>query len=160
MTVATYFSTQMAALTGNTGGAVQTLPTVSQIGGRERIQVANLALASQTSGSAIMLARLPLGAVISGIQLITDTSLGTSTIALGDVGAGNSAIYAAAQTLTGLNTPTRVGLAATHGAMIATGYDATTGNLSKSYEDVVMTVAVANLPATGNVVVIFEYAID
>lgn len=159
-TPATLFSTQMAALTGNTGGAVQSLPGVNVAGGRLRIFVANLALASQASGSVIGVARLPLLAVISGITYITDTSLSTATIKLGDAGNGNSAIYAAAQTLTGTNTPTKVGLAATLGVPIAAGFDCVSGLAAASYEDVILTVGVAALPSSGNLTIIFEYAID
>jgi len=153
------FSTQMAMLTGNAGGAVQNLPAVSVAGARERIFIANVPLGSQASGSQIAVARIPLGAVITGIQLITDTSLGTATVALGDIASGNSAIYAAAQTLTSTQTPTRVGVAATHGTPIAKGYDCVSG-MSASYEDIVLTTGVAALPASGNLVIIFEYAID
>src|SRR5579859_4131309 len=103
-----FFSTQMATLTGNTGGAIQQLLTPGVAGGRERVFGANVTLAAQASGSQIAVARLPLGAVITGITMITDTSLGAATVALGDVHAGNSAIYAAAQTLTNTQTPTRV----------------------------------------------------
>ena len=151
------YSTQMAQLTGNAGGAVQSLPGVNTFGGRERTQIANIALATQASGSTIAVARLPLLAVITGIQMITDTSLGTATVALGDT--NSAAIYAAAQTLTSTQTPTRVGLAATHGAPITTGYDCQTG-LSAPYEDNILTVGTAALPASGNLVIIFEYCID
>ena len=158
MAVATLFSTQMTLLTGNAGGNVQSLPSVSVAGARERVFIANIALASQASGSVIGVARLPVGSVITGIQLITDTSLGTATVALGDTNSG--AIYAAAQTLTSVNTPTRIGLAATHGAPITGGYDCVTGAASIAYEDIVLTTAVASLPASGNLVIIIEYAID
>ena len=163
MTTASSYSTQMAQLTGNAGGAVQSLPNVSVNGARERVAVGNLTLASQASGSVIGMVRLPLFAVITGITLITDTSLGSATIALGDT--NSSAAYMAAQTLTTTNTPQRVGLAATHGAPIATGYDCTTGASTAApgggqYEDIVLTTAVASLPASGNFVVIVEYTLD
>ena len=159
MTTASYFSTEMTQITGNAGGAVQSLPAVTLVGARERVFVAHITLASQTSGSFIGIARLPVGAMITGVTYITDTSLGSSTIALGDV--NTAALYAAAQTLTTTQTPTRVGLAATHGQPITTGYDCTTGAVSKAnIEDVGLTIAVANFPASGNLVVIIEYAHD
>ena len=163
MTVATLFSTQMAQITGNTGGAIQSLPPVTTVGGRERVFIANVGLAAQASGAVIGVARFPLGAIITGITLLTDTSLGTSTIALGDT--NSAALYAAATTLTNVNTPTRIGLAATHGAPITTGYDCISGLATAApkggqYEDVVLTVAVAALPALGNLAIIFEYSID
>jgi hypothetical protein len=157
--MALFFSTQMATLTGNTSGAIQSLLTPGVGGRRERVWGANVALAAQAAGSQIAVARLPLQAVITGITAITDTSLGTATIALGDVHAGNSAIYIAAQVLTAVNTPARIGLAAAHLQPIATGYDCVNGNLAP-YEDIVITTGVAALPGAGNLVLIFEYVID
>lgn len=165
--VATLFSTQMTQLTGNAAGAVQSLPNVNVVSGKQRQFIANLTLAAQASGSVIAMARIPLPAVLTGITLITDTSLGSTTIAFGDANSG--AIYAAAQTFTTLNTPTRIGLAATHGAPITSGYDAQSGALVSAYapgqggavyEDILMTTAAATAPASGNFVVIFEYSID
>ena len=158
MATATLFSPIMAQLTGNTGGALLSLPPVTNAGARERVFTASIAMAAQASGSVIGIARLPLGSIITGITEITDTSLATATIALGDT--NNGALYQAASTLTNTNTPTRVGLAATHAAAITTGYDCVSGAVSKSYEDIVLTVGTASLPATGNLTIIFEYAID
>lgn len=157
--MALFFSTQMAVLTGNTGGNLQQLLVPSDAGGRKRAFRASITLAAQASGSQIAVARLPLFAAIFGISYLTDTSLGTATIALGDIHAGNSAIYAAAQTLTAVQTPTEVGLAATRGAPITVGYDCQTGQ-SVTYEDVVLTVGTAALPAAGNLVIEFDYVID
>lgn len=148
----------MAALTGNAGGQVQNLPNVNLAGARERTFVATIALGSQPAGTTFGIARLPLQSVITGITAITDTSLGTATIALGDANTTNA--YMNAQTLTSTNTPTRVGLAAAHGQPIASGYDCVTGKASTVYEDVTLTTAVAALPASGNLCVIIEYALD
>ena len=158
MAAASTFSTQMAALTGNTGGAVQSLPNVTLVGARERVFVANITLASQASGSTIGIARIPLGGTITNIQLTTDTSLSTAQISIGD--SNSAAIYAAAQTLTSVNTPTNVGLAATRGSLITTGYDCVSAVASKSYEDVVLVTSVAALPSSGNLVIIITYALD
>lgn len=158
MTVASAFTPVMAQLTGNTGGAVQSLPGVNVAGARERIFVGSIALASQAAGTVIGVARLPLNSVITGITYVTDTSLGSATIALGD--ANSAAQYAAAQTLTSTNTPTRIGLASTHGQPITAGYDCVSGAASKTYEDLVLTTAVASLPSSGNLAVIVEYALD
>lgn len=157
---ATTFSAVMASLTGNSGGNVQSLPGVNVAGGRERIFIASIGLASQPSGTVFGVARLPLQSAITGITLITSTSLGSTTIALGDAGSGNSAIYMAAQTLTSTNTPTRVGLQASHGVPITTGYDCVTGAQAATYEDITMTTGAATLPGSGNLTIIFEYAID
>lgn len=151
------FSTEMAQITGNAGGAVQSLPGVNLAGARERTFIAHVALAAQAAGSQIAVARIPLQAVITGIQVITDTSLGSATIQLGD--AATPAAYAAAQTLTSTQTPTRLGVTATHGTPIVTGYDAVSG-ASAPYEDIILTTAAAALPASGNLLLIFEYALD
>ncbi len=158
MTVATLFSPVMSQLTGNAGGAVQSLPNVNLAGARERTFIATIAMTGQASGSVFGIARVPLQSVITGITLITDTSLGSATIALGD--SNNNALYMAAQTLTNTNTPTRVGLAATHGSPITAGYDCVSGAATKTYEDITLIVPVAALPASGNLTVIIEYALD
>ena len=158
MAVAAVFSTQMASLTANTGGAVQALPNVTVVNGRKRVFHADIALAAQASGTTIGVARLPLGAMITDIQIITDTSLSTATISLGD--SNSAAIYAAAATYTTINTPVYVGLAATLGVPIASGYDCTTGVANKSYEDIVLVTATASLPGSGNLRINISYVID
>lgn len=159
MTVASSYFPPLTQLVSNAGGAVESLPSITQNGGRERVAGGTLALASQASGSVIGVARIPLYAMITGITLITDTSLGTATIALGDVNTANA--YMSAQTLTSTNTPVRVGNATAHMAPITTGYDCTTGAASKGeYEDITLTTATAALPSSGNLTVIIEYVID
>ncbi len=159
MTVATSFFPVMTQLTGNAGGAVENLPSVTQNGGRERVAGGTLPLAAQAAGSVIGVARIPLYAMITGITLITDTSLATATVAIGDV--NSAAAYAAAATYTATNTPVRAGNATAHMAPITAGYDCTTGVASKGeYEDITITTAVAALPASGNLTIIIEYVID
>jgi len=148
----------MGLLAGNTGGQVQGLPAVTYAGARERVFTGVIALASQAAGSVIGIARIPLGSIITGMTLITDTSLGSATIAIGDT--NSSGLYLAAQTLTTTNVPQRIGLAAAHAAPINTGYDCTTGLATKNYEDLVLTVAVAALPSSGNLAFVLEYALD
>lgn len=159
MAVATVFSNEMAIVVGNIGGSAQVLPTVSLVGGKKRSFVATIALASQAAATVIGIARLPAGAIITEISAITDTSLGTATISFGDT--NSNAIYGVATTLTATETPTRFGKTATTGVAITTNlYDSTTGLLGKSYEDLVLTTAVAALPASGTLKVIVEYVID
>lgn len=170
--VATLFGTEMTQLTGNSGGGVQALPSVTSVGGRQRQFIARLALATQTNGVTIGMARIPLFASLLGIWLMTDTSLGSSTISFGD--ANTAALYAAAQTFTTTNALTIATgrAAATFGVPITSGYDSVTGNLVTAnmpqtpgqggglYEDITMVVGVANLPASGNLTVVFDYVID
>jgi len=158
MTAATTFSTELAQLTGNAGGAVQSLPGVNLVGGRQRTFVSHLALAAQASGAVIGIARIPLNAVIIGIEFITDTSLSTSTISVGDT--NNATAYSPAFTLTTTNTPFRAGSAAGHGNPILTGYDCVSGAQASAYEDITLTVGVAALPGSGNLLIKTEYLID
>lgn len=158
MTTAAYLSPALTQLTGNLGGSLEALPNVSINGGRERVAIAVIALAVQTSGSQIGLVRLPIGAIITGITLITSVSLGTSTLSLGDV--NNSTLYTAASTYTTTDTPQRLGKASSHGTPITVGYDCFTGLASVSYEDITATIAVANLPGSGTLTFIIEYALD
>ncbi len=169
-TPATLFSDLMTNTTGNAGGNVQTLNNVNLSGGKERIQVAKIGLAAQVNGSIFGICRLPLGSTLLGITVITDTSLGSSTIKFGDAHSGNSALYGAAATLTSTNTPTAFATAATYGVPITTGYDcqdghATTYDVGGSpggggYEDIIMTVGAADLPGTGTLRVIVRYMLD
>jgi hypothetical protein len=168
-TPATLFATPMSQIVANLGGAVQSLPNANQVYGRQRTFVSILTLASQANGSVIGLARIPLLASLIGIQIVSSVSLGSSTIALGDAGSGNSAIYLAAQTFTSVNTPTRVGNAATHGQPITVGYDCVTGLVTQyqsssgfgaGYEDIILTVGAANLPASGTLNINFEFMLD
>lgn len=158
MSVATLFSPIMSALTGNSGGAIESLPNVTLHGARERTSCAVITLASQASGSVFGLFRLPVGAIITGITINTSISLGSATIALGDSNTSN--LYMSAATFTSTNTPTRVGNATQHASPITSGYDCVTGLASTSYEDVTMTTATAALPSSGTLVIIIEWALD
>jgi hypothetical protein len=168
--VATANFAQMAKAAANTGGAVQNLTQVNQTRGRQRTWIDTLVLAAQASGTTFGVARLPLYAVLLCIELMTDTSLGTATIAFGD--SQTAGIYAAAQTLTSINTVVRTSVTGVKGQPITTGYDSVTGNKvtfpnpqtpgqgGLGYEDITMLTAVASLPGSGNLVVMIEYMID
>lgn len=156
---ATIFTDQMTFLTGNNGGNIQTLPQANLVYGKIRNFVSFIALASQVSGSIIGVARLPIGATFLGIDVVTDTSLGSSTIAFGDAGSGNTAIYGAAATVTTTNAVQKFLKEAVYGVPITSGFDCVTGvatgytgssGSGALYEDITMTVATANLPSSGN----------
>lgn len=159
-TPTTAYTPVMAQLTGNTNGALQNLPAVTVAGARDRVFVGQIALAAQAAGTVIGIARLPIGAIITDIRAVTDTSLGTATIEIGDAGNANSAKYAAAQTLTAVGAPVLLGNPATMGVPITAGFDGPSGLPSQSYEDVTLTVGTAALPGAGNLTVIVKYAID
>lgn len=169
ITPATAFFDQMSKLVLNIGGAVQSLPHVNTAGGKLRAFTNSLTLNSQASATVFGVARIPLPFIFLGIELDTDTSLGSSTIAFGNAASGNSAIYAAAATFTATDTPTPKGKASLYGTEITSGYDCQTGALTTpqnasgyggAYEDIIMTVGAATLPASGNLRVTVYYAID
>lgn len=112
-------------------------------GARMRRYRATIPLASQVfgAGNEIVLAKVPAGLTFAYGVLNTDTSLGTSTLSIGT--AATAAKYnGAAATLTATNSP------ALFGAVSAEAQAALIG------EEVIQAlVGVANLPATGNLVV-------
>lgn len=167
--VATLFGTNMALITGNSGGAIESLPQASLVGGKQRFHIERLVLAAQASGSVIGVARVRLPFVLADIYYLTDTSLGTTTIALGDYNA--TAAYHAAQTLTSINQMVRpTGLVtATFATPITAGYDCVNGGADTplapgqggaAYEDFVLTTAVAALPGAGNLCIFLEVAYE
>ena len=134
--------------------------------GKEYNFVESLVLNSQTSTTVIAVARIPVPFVPLGFLLTTDTSLGSSTVALGNAANGNSAIYKAAGTFTATDTPTMFGKAAVLGVPVLTGVDCLTGATTgyntpgqggTGYEDVCLTVGVASLPASGNLRIVTKY---
>lgn len=168
-TPATAFSDIMTQLTGNVGGALQALPNVNVNTGRTRGIWSTITLAAQISGTVFGMARIPLFATLTRIMYLSSVSLGATTIALGNAGNANSAIYAAAATFTTANTPSLVGLAATMGAPITSGFDCVSGlatgytvggNAGALYEDIIMTTGAASLPGAGTFRIFFEYMID
>lgn len=107
--------------------------------GRVRRYRKEITLESQGAGT-IDLFTVPAGAEFAYGVVTTDTSLGSTTIAVGI--SGTAAKYKAAGTFTATNTPTLFG-------MVSAMDD---GGLSAN-EDVILTTAAAALPASGTLVV-------
>lgn len=101
---------------------------------------ASITLASQASGDTIVLANIPAGQCFAGGDLVTDTSLGTATVSIGN--ASSAAKYRAAAVFTATDTPTQFGKAAAVAAAPST-----------SQEQVLLTVGTAALPSSGQLVV-------
>lgn len=142
--MAVHYGTQMAKLHNST--PIQ-LPAVSDVHGRVRVFNETVTLASGLNTSdAIEVAQLPKGARVLYGVLTTDTSLGSSTVAIGI--AGSTGKYRAAATFTATNTPTLFG--------VATG----TGTPLAAEETVVVTIGTANLPASGTLRVMIFYSLD
>lgn len=127
-------------------------------GGRKRLWRATIALdapklsSSQngtviTTADTVLLGRIPAGMRFVGGRITSSVSLGTSTISIGN--AADAAKYRAAAVHTAVDTPTSFGKASAM-ALAASGAD----------EDVILTVATANLPnGAGNLLVIdLEFA--
>jgi len=121
-------------------------PDVADVGGRVRVFNEKIALAAQATSDTIAVARLPKGARLLYGMLTTDTSLGTSTVAIGI--AGSTAKYRAAAIFTTLNTPTLFGAGAGVGEPLA------------AEEEVIITIATAALPASGTLRVMLFFSID
>lgn len=137
----------MTTLTSNYGdGGV--------IGGRMRRFRKVLTLASQAVGTVSLDLRIPPGMNFAHGILNSDTSLGTSTIAIGVSGATGK--YRAAAVFTATDTPTLFGVNAAVRSTTKTGSSVGASPKVASAgtdEDIILTVAVAALPASGNLVI-------
>lgn len=99
-----------------------------------------VALASQTTSDTIVLCRVNPGMAFAFGVLNTDTSLGSSTVAIGIT--GTTGKYRAAATFTATNTPTMFGPAGTVDDAPLT-----------ADETIFVTIAAATMPASGVMVV-------
>ena len=147
------YGSNCSLLVNNTGGVVQSLPDV-RVGGKERTWTERIGLAGQAIGDQVMFARLPYGTVPIDVVMNTDTSLGSSQVALGDK--NNVSRFAAAGAFTTTNTPTPKINATTAGVPLTTAYD-NAGTSNTNYEDLLLTVSVSSLPSTGTLVIITKY---
>lgn len=129
-------------------GGPNNAPPVSFVGGRVRVFCEHFIYATQVAGSTLNLGVLPAGAVVLGFEVITDTTTGTTTIALGDGTTANR--FMAATAFTVVDTPTPVGKTAN--AISTAALTART--------NIIGTTAVGSLPAAGNLVVQTYYTID
>jgi hypothetical protein len=153
MAISIVAGTNMAMILANTGGGLQTLPN-QLVGAKPHVWTERITLASQASGVNIPIARIPYGSALLGIVINSTVSLGSSTIAFGDM--NNTARFTAAAVFTAVDTATQKLNATSHGALLTTCYDYL-AVASTAYEDVIMTVAAAALPASGTLVVSVLY---
>lgn len=121
-------------------------PEVADVGGRLRVFNEKIALAGQATTDTIAVARLPKGARVLYGVLTTDTSLGSSTIAIGV--AGSTGKYRTAATFTATNAPTPFGNAAAVGEPLAAD------------EEVIITIGAASLPGAGTLRVQMVFTVD
>jgi hypothetical protein len=114
--------------------------------GSVRVFCEEITLAGQATTDTIEVARLPKGAIPLYGVIETDTSLGTSTVAIGI--SGDTGKYRAAGTFTATDAPTLFGVAAAVGQSLA------------AEETVFISIGTAALPGAGTLRVMFFYAFD
>lgn len=150
--MAQYLSNELAGTTTGTtqatGVAAGYKPRATVYGGRLKRLRATIALASQTTSDTLLLGNLPAGAVFAFGVLTSSASLGSSTLAIGT--AASAGAYRAAATFTSTDTPTPFGVTAA-----VAGSDA--GAATET--PVIGTIATANLPASGTLVVDIYYSL-
>lgn len=143
----------MAMVVGNTGGALQQLPD-QRVGAKPHLWTERITLAAQASGANIPIARVPYGSALIDIMVTASVSLGTSTLAFGDM--NNTARFSAAAVNTAVDSAAHKLNAASAGALLSTCYDYL-GTANDKYEDIIMTIAAAALPGAGTLVVTVAY---
>lgn len=146
--MAQYLSNELAGTTTGTttAAAAGVRPSASVYGARLKRLRATITLASQTTSDTLLLGVLPAGATFAFGVLNTTASLGSSTLAIGIT--GTTGKYKAAGTFTATDTPTFFGTAAQAGAAAPLAAE----------ESVIGTVAAANLPSSGTLVVDLYYS--
>jgi len=148
--MAQYLSNELAGTTTGTtqasGVASGYRPAASVYGARLKRLRATITLASQTTSDTLLLGMLPAGATFAFGVLNTTASLGSSTLAIGI--SGTAGKYRAAAVFTATDTPTMFGTAAQAGGASPLAAD----------EPVIGTIAAANLPSSGTLVVDLYYS--
>lgn len=114
-------------------------------GARIHTIIARYLTVGDAIGDTIVIGKLPKGAVPIIESENTDTTLGTSTLAIGST--TSAAKYRAAHTLTGVDTPSGGMKAAAQGVELAAA------------ETLIATVAVAALPVGANVIFEFRFTL-
>lgn len=133
----TFYATELAGIASQ---PVVKPSAVAAVGARLRRYRGTVVLNTQTTSDTVVVAVVPAGEDFAFGILTTDTSLGTSTIAIGN--SGSTGKYRAAATFTATNTPTFFGTAAQVLAAAST-----------AEEQIIITIATASLPASGNLVI-------
>ena len=142
-----YLSTELGGSANQTAAPVGYKPRATVYGARLKRMRATITLASQATTDRLIFGNLPAGATFAFGVLASSVSLGTSTLAVGIV--GTTGKYRAAGTFTAVDTPTLFGPAAQVGAA---------DPALAAEEQVIGTIAVAALPASGTLVVDLYYS--
>ena len=91
----------MAMVAGNVGGNLQQLPD-QRVGAKPHLWTERITLAAQASGANIPIARVPYGSALIDILVTGSVSLGSSTVAFGDM--NNTVRFSAAAVNTAVDT--------------------------------------------------------
>lgn len=158
--MAVTFGSSMTNIVGASGGGVLTMNKAMLVRGKLRVFSEKITLAGQLTTDFIAVARILKDSALYGFRLTTDTSLGTSTVAIGTVHAGESAKYKAAGTFTTLNTPTTFGLASAIARDLSLDVLYDYLDRVSPFVDIVLSVGVAALPVGGLLVVETFYAVE
>jgi hypothetical protein len=127
-------------MTGLLNTVPPSLPSGAAYDARLRRKRATITLATQTTSDTIVIAKRNKGEIFAFGVHTTDTSLGSSTVAIGIT--GTTGKYRTAATYTATNTPTMFGNVAVIDDDAAT-----------TEETIFITIAAANFPASGIYVV-------
>lgn len=142
--MATYYGPNMTNVLNQ--GALPVNNQVADVSGRKRTFVEIVTLAGQLAADITYIAHMPVGARFLGGRLVTDTSLGSTTIQIGIV--GSTAKYKADAVFTATETPTGFGKTAATGVALTAA------------EDLIITWSTATAPSSGTLVVEVDYAVD
>ena len=123
-----------------------TVPNPGFVDGTLRVFQESVTLATQTTADTIEIARLPKGAVFLYGSMVTTTSLGSATIAIGIT--GTTGKYRAAATFTTTTAPEFFGV--TNGI----------GSTLSDEEIVIITIATASLPGSGTLKIGLYYVFN
>lgn len=138
-----YYGDQMTKLRNTTPRAA---PSVSLVGGRLRTWHEHVTLATQTTSDTIEVGWLQKGSVFQYGLLLADTSLGSTTVAIGIT--GTTGKYRTAATFTTTNQPVLFGNLAASGVALTAD------------EIIFLTLGAASLPGSGSLDIMFFYTID
>lgn len=144
--MAAYLSTELGGSANQTSAPVGYKPSGALVGGRTKVYRASFTLAAQATTDTLVCFTLKPGEAFIKGYLYTDTTFGsTTTIAIGT--AASTGKYRAAATLTTTNAPVDFGVTA-----------AAVGAVLTAEEKIIVTIAAADLPASGNFAVVFQVA--
>lgn len=145
--MATYLSTELGGSANQTVAPVGYKPRATVYGARTKRMRATVTLATQTVSDILVFGNLPAGATFAYGVITSSVSLATATLAVGIT--GTTGKYRTAAVSTATDAPALFGNTAAVGAA---------DPALSAEEQVIGTIAVASLPASGTLVVDLYYS--